>query len=155
MRNVKVERTLAAPRCSVWAVLADYPNIVDWNDGVKNSYAIGDASDATEGVGAQRQIGLALDGSMSMRETVAEWVPEERMVIAVDKIEKQPVKQATMTFTLSDGGETTPFTMSYDYEPKGGPLAFIFGPLLDRLFNKGFNGFIDNLEPTAQALPAT
>ncbi len=151
MRNVKVERTLAAPRSSVWAVLADYPSIVDWNDGVKNSYAIGDA---TEGVGAERQIDLVFKGAR-MRETVAEWVPEERMVIAIDKVEKLPIKQATMTFTLSDGGETTPFTMSYDYEPKGGPLAFIFGPLLDRLFNKGFNGFIDNLEPAAQARAAT
>ena len=152
MRNVKVGRTLAAPRSSVWAVLADYPNIVDWNDGVKNSYAIGDA---TEGVGAQRQTELVPNGAMRMRETVAEWVPEERIVIAIDKIEKQPIKQATMTFTLSDGGETTPFTMSYDYEPKGGPLAFIYGPMLDRLMKKGFNGFIDNLEPTAQARTAT
>jgi uncharacterized protein YndB with AHSA1/START domain len=152
MRNIKVERTLAAPRSSVWAVLADYPNIVDWNDGVKNSYAIGDV---TEGVGAQRQCDLVPNGAMRMRETVTEWVAEERMVIAVDKIEKQPVKRATMTFTLSDGGEATQFTMSYDYEPKGGPLAFIYGPILDRQMNKGFNGFIDNLEPTAQARSAT
>ncbi len=69
MRNVKLERTLAAPQSSVWAVLADYPNIADWNDGVKNSYAIGDA---TEGVGAQRQTELAPDGKMRMRETVTE-----------------------------------------------------------------------------------
>jgi uncharacterized protein YndB with AHSA1/START domain len=151
MRNVKVARTLAAPRSSVWAVLADYPNIVDWNDGVKNSYAIGDA---TEGVGAQRQTELVPTGAMRMRETVAEWVPEETMVLDIDKIEKQPVKQATMTFTLSDGGETTPFTMSYDYEPKGGPLAVIFGPILDRQMNKGFNGFIDYLEQAAQAFTA-
>jgi uncharacterized protein YndB with AHSA1/START domain len=152
MRNVKVERTLAAPQSSVWAVLADYPNIGDWNDGVKNSYAIGDA---TEGVGAQRQCDLVPNGEMRMRETVAEWVPDERMVIAVDKIEKQPIKQATMTFTLSDGGETTPVTMSYDYEPKGGPLAFIYGPMLDRQMKKAFHGFIDNLEPTARARAAT
>ena len=151
MRNVTVERTVAAPRSSVWAVLADYPNIGDWNEGVKNSYALGDA---TEGVGAERQIDLVLKGAR-MRETVAEWVPEERMVIAVDNIVKQPVKQATMTFTLSDGGQTTPFTMSYDYELKGGPLAYIYGPLLARLMKKGFNGFIDNLEPTAQARAAT
>ena len=68
MRNVTVERTLTAPRSSVWAVLADYPNIVDWNDGVKNSYAIGDA---TEGVGAQRQCDLVPNGTMRRRETVA------------------------------------------------------------------------------------
>jgi uncharacterized protein YndB with AHSA1/START domain len=152
MRNVKIDRTVAAPRSSVWAVLADYPNIVDWNDGIINSFAIGDA---TEGVGAQRQVELGSKGSIKNRETVTEWVPEERMVVAIDKIEKQPVKQATMTFTLADGGETTPFTMSYDYEPKGGPLAFIFGPMLDRLLNKGFNGFIDSLEPAAQARTAS
>ena len=149
MRNVKLERTLAAPRSSVWAVLADYPNIADWNDGVKKSYAIGDA---TEGVGAQRQTELVPTGAM--RETVAEWVPEERMVIAIDKVEKMPVKQARMTFTLSGGDETTLFTMSYDYEPKGGPLAVILGPVLDRQMNKGFNGFIDLLEPVAQARAA-
>ncbi len=90
-----------------------------------------------------------------MRETVSEWVPEEKMVIAIDKVEKMPVKQATMTFTLSDGGETTPFTMNYDYELKGGPLAVIYAPVLARLFNKGFNGFIDNLEPAAQARATT
>lgn len=135
----------------MWAVLADYPNIGDWNDGVEKSYAIGDA---TEGVGADRQIDLAFGGAR-MRETVTEWAPEERIVVAVDKIEKQPVKQATMTFTLSDGGETTPLTMSYDYELKGGPLAFIYGPLIVRVFKKGFNAFIDNLEPMAQARATT
>jgi len=148
MRNVEIERTLAASRPSVWAVLADYPNIADWNEGLTNSYVIGEA---TEGVGAQSQTELAPTGAMRMRETVTEWVPEERMVLAIDKVEKMPVKQATMTFTLSDGGDTTPFTMSYDYAPKGGPLAFILGPLLDRQMRKGLNGFIDNLEAAAQA----
>ena len=152
MRNVTVQRTVAAPRSSVWAVLADYPNIADWNDGVMNSYAIGDA---TEGVGAQRQTELVPTGAMRMRETVAEWVPEERMVIAIDGIEKMPVTQARQTFTLSDDGEATQFTMSYNYEPKGGPLAFILGPVLDRQMNKGFNGFIDSLEPAAQAQATT
>lgn len=142
---------MAAPRSSVWAVLADYPNIADWNEGLTNSYAIGDA---TEGVGAQLQCELAPTGKMRMRETVTEWVSEERMVIAIDKMEKMPVKQATMTFTLSEGGETTPFTMSYDYQPNGGPLAFIFGPIMDRQMRKGFNGFIDDLEPAAQARAA-
>ena len=152
MRNVTIERNVAAPPSSVWAVLADYPNIVDWNDGIKNSYAIGDA---TEGVGAQRQCDLAPDGTMRMRETVTEWVREHKMVIAIDQIEKMPVNAATMTFTLSSNGDTTPITMSYDYEPKGGPLAFIFGPILDRQMAKGFNGFIDSLEPAAQARAST
>ncbi|MCP4959480.1 MAG: SRPBCC family protein, partial [Actinomycetia bacterium] len=42
MRNVREERTLTAPRSSVWAVLADYPNISVWNEAMTNSYALGD-----------------------------------------------------------------------------------------------------------------
>lgn len=148
MRNVQVGRTIAAPRSDVWAVLADYPNIADWNEGVLKSYSIGDA---TDGVGAQRQCDLAPKGAMRMRETVTSWVPEDTMVIAIDQIEKLPLKAATMTFTLSDEGGATPFKMSYDYEPKGGPFAAIFGPMLDRQMKKGFAGFIDSLEPAAQA----
>ncbi|MGI9616809.1 MAG: SRPBCC family protein [Acidimicrobiales bacterium] len=146
MRNIKIERTVAAPQADVWAVLADYPNIAAWNDGVQNSFAIGDA---LEGVGAQRQCELVPSGAM--RETVKEWVPEDKMVIAIDQIEKMPVKSATMTFTLADEGENTPFTMSYDYEPKGGPFAFLVAAMLSKPMNKGFNGFVDSLETAAQA----
>lgn len=146
MRNIKVERTVTAPRANVWAVLADYPNIDAWNDGVQNSYAIGEA---LEGVGAQRQCDLTPSGAM--RETVREWVPEEKMVIDLDQIKKVPITTATMTFILADNGAATPFTMSYDFEPKGGPLAFVVAAMLRRPMNKGFNGFIDNLETAAQA----
>lgn len=145
MRNVQVERTIAVDRSSTWAVLADYPNIADWNHGLKNSYAIGDA---TEGVGAQRK--TELDPMGAMRETVVEWMPEEKMKIAIDQIEKMPVKQAEMTFVLS-GDEETLVGMTYEYEPSGGPFGSIFGPLLDRQMHKGFNGFIDYLESAAQA----
>lgn len=73
MRNITIERTVAAPRANVWAVLADYPNISAWNDGVENSYAIGDA---LEGVGAKRHCELTPSGAM--RETVTEWAPKKR-----------------------------------------------------------------------------
>jgi len=147
MRNLKIQRTVNAPRASVWAVLADYPNVADWNAGVNNSHAIGNA---TEGVGAQRM--CELDGSVAMRETVTEWVPQEGMAVAIDKIEKMPIAKAAMTFTLSDGGDATPFTMSYDFEPKGGPFGFVIAAMMGRPMNKGFNGFVDNLEEAAQAV---
>ncbi len=149
MRNIKIERTIAAPRSDVWAVLADYPNISAWNDGVQNSYAVGDALD---GVGAQRVCELTPSGAM--RETVREWVPEERMVIDIDQIQKMPVNDAAMTFTLVDRGENTSVTMSYDYDPKGGPLSFVVAAMLGRPMNKGFNGFIEALERAAQAQTA-
>ena len=148
-RTITIERTIAAPRTRVWAVLADYPNIMDWNDGVANSFAIGDQ---LEGVGAQRKCELTPSGAM--RETVTEWSPEEKMVIAIDQIEKMPVNDATMTFTLADRADKTSVTMRYDYVPKGGPFGFIIAAVLSRPMNKGFNGFIDSLERAAQARTA-
>ena len=145
-RNITVERAVAAPRAAVWEVLADYPNISDWSPGVLNSHAIGDQLD---GVGAQRQTELAPDGSMRMRETVAEWVAEERMAIAIDEIEQQPVTSATMTFTLADDGESTLITMGYDYEADAE-----LGPMLDEQFTGGFNFLIDALEQAAKARSA-
>ncbi|MEM9566165.1 MAG: SRPBCC family protein [Actinomycetota bacterium] len=147
MRNITIERTVAAPRASVWAVLADHPNIADWNDGVEKSDAVGDA---IEGVGAKRVCELTPSGAM--RETVAEWVPEERMVIAIDQIQKMPVNDAGMTFALADRGAGTSVTMSYDCEPKGGPFGFLVAAMLSRPMNKGFNGFIDSLERAAKAM---
>lgn len=146
MRNVTLKRDLAAPRSKVWAVLADFPNIADWNDGIKKSYS---TSEAVEGVGAKRHCDLAPVGAL--KETVLEWVPEERLVISIDEASKVPIKKGRMTFTLADGGDTTAFTMSYDYEAKGGPLAFIIGPMMKRPLTKGFTGFIDQLEPAARA----
>lgn len=151
MRNVSAGRTLAAPKSDVWAVLADYPNISTWNEAMTNSLALGDS---TDGVGAARECQFGSKGSINMRETVTEWVPEEKMVIAVDNTEKQLLKHASMTMTLSDDGQATPFTMTYDYQPKGGPLALAYGPILDRVFKKGFHAFMNDLESAAQSQAA-
>lgn len=40
--------------------------------------------------------------------------------------------------------------MSYDYETKGGPLALVYGPILDRLLPMGFNAFMADLGPAAK-----
>lgn len=142
-RTIEVERAVAAARASVWAVLADYPNIADWSPGVLNSYAIGDQLD---GVGAQRKTELAPDGSMRMRETVTEWVSEKQLVVAIDEIEQQPIASATMAFGLADADGSTTVTMRYDYEADAE-----LGPMLDEQFTMGFNGLIDALEQAAQA----
>lgn len=149
MKNLTIERTVDAPRRDVWAVLADYPNIAAWNDGVKTSTAIGDA---VAGVGAVRR--CELDGNVSMRETVTEWTPESTMAIAIDEIEKMPVNSASMTFRLAEQGERTGVTMRYDYAPKGGPLSFLVAAMMGRPMQKGFNGFVDHLERAAQARSA-
>lgn len=146
MRNVKLERKMKAQQSAVWAVLADYPNIASWNQGIKKSYS---TSNAAEGVGATRHCDLAPLGALE--ETIREWQPESRMVISIDKASKIPIKQGQMTFSLGGAGEATDFTMSYDYTPKVALLAFIVGPMLDKKLRSGFTGFMDDLEAAAQA----
>lgn len=146
MKNLTIERTVNAPRSAVWAVLADFPNISAWNSGVHRSDLIGDA---TEGVGAIRV--CELDGNVSMRETVTQWTAEQTMKISIDDIQKMPVKEAAMTFVLADAGAGTKITMSYDFAPKGGPFAGVLAAMMAKPMNKGFNGFIDDLEAAARA----
>jgi len=136
---------MQAPRSEVWAVLADYPNIADWNDGITKSYA---TSEATEGVGAKRHCDLAPVGTLE--ETIQEWQPEERLVISIDETSRLPIKRGWMTFTMAEAGESTSYAMNYEYEPKGGPLGAIFGSVIDGRLRKGFAGFMDQLEAAAR-----
>lgn len=152
MRTVTVERTIDAPPSTVWAVLADYPNIDRWNEGVLKSYAVGDAA---VGLGAQRKCELTPKGRTRMRETVTDWVPEQRMVVELDQMEKLPLREAAMTFTLGDRGQATEFAMRYEFVPKGGPLSGLLGRLMAPHMRKGFNGFIDDLESEARAEATT
>lgn len=145
MPNLTLQRDLNATPAQVWAVLADFPNIADWNDGIKKSYSTGEA---VEGVGAMRHCDLAPMGTLE--ETIREWAPNERMVVSIDSASKIPIKHGQMTFTLGDGTASTPFTMNYDYEAKGGPFAFLMAKMLNGQLRKGFNGFLDQLEPAAQ-----
>ena len=83
MRSIDVSRDIPAPRSAVWEILADFPNISRWNTGVKVSFA---TSDAVGGVGARRHCDLAPIGELE--ETIQEWVPEERLVVAIDSAAK-------------------------------------------------------------------
>ncbi|MGI9644021.1 MAG: SRPBCC family protein [Ilumatobacteraceae bacterium] len=140
MRTIDVSRDIPAPRSAVWAVLADYPNIADWNTGIKTSYSTGDA---TEGVGAKRHCDLAPMGELE--ETIAEWQPEERLVINIDTAKKLPIKHGVATFTLEADGDTTTTGISYAYEPGYGPIGRLISGSLDKQLAKGFDGFLVDL----------
>ena len=67
MRNVEVERTVAAPRSSVWAVSADHPDIADWNDGEPE----GGPSAAVLGPMLDRRVHQGFDGFVDSLATAA------------------------------------------------------------------------------------
>ena len=146
MRNVKVEKQMRAPREDVWRVLADFPNIADWNSGVKASFATGAQ---TEGIGATRHCDLAPLGQLE--ETVRGWDAGEQLVISIDSASRVPIKHGMVTFDLDDESGGTRVSISYEYQPKYGFVGQAIGGLLDRQLTTGFTGFLDDLETEALA----
>ncbi|MEV4684505.1 SRPBCC family protein [Streptomyces kurssanovii] len=67
-RHLTVRRRAAASPASVWAVIADFPNLAGVWSGLRGSQAIGDR---TRGPGARRQVDLKPVGSLV--ETVTAW----------------------------------------------------------------------------------
>ena len=145
MRTVNVQRDIEAPADSVWAILADFPNIYTWNSGVKHSEA---TSDATGGLGASRHCDLAPMGALE--ETNTGWQPGEKMDVRIDSAAKLPLESALVTFELDDQGGTTPTSLRYVNQTKFGPQGALLGPMLDRQFSQGFVGFLADLEAAAR-----
>ncbi len=146
MRSIKVSRQIPSAPAKVWAVLADFPNIATWNEGVAKSFA---TSDTTGGVGAQRHCDLAPFGELE--ETIKEWDDTRRMVVSNDSAKKLPIAHGEVTFVLSPADDATEVSVTYAYQPKFGLLGQIMGSLaLDRQFTKGFNGFLKDLDAASQ-----
>ena len=146
MRQISVTRDITAPQSAVWAVLADFPNISEWNGGVKASRS---TSNSTEGLGARRHCDLAPAGALD--ETIIGWEPESQMVIRIDKAAKIPVKTGEVTFDLVEReSAVTPTTITYAYEPKFGAVGnLLLGRFLDKQLTSGFGGFLEDLEKAA------
>ena len=146
MHHVSVTREINAPASAVWAVLADFPNIADWNGGVKVSYSTGDAA---EGVGATRHCDLSPTGSLE--EMIREWEPEKKMVVSIDSASMLPIRKGLATFTLGDTGDaaTTGMQLDYDFETKWGFVGKLMGGSMTKQLTKGFTGFLEDLEAAA------
>ena len=142
MRSINVSRRIPSAPLKVWAVLADFPNIVTWNTGAAKSFG---TSESTSGVGAQRHCDLAPFGELE--ETVKEWGDTRRMAISIGAARKLPIAHGEVTFVLSPAGNGTEISVNYAYKPKFGVLGQIMANLaLDRQPKKGFNGFLRDLE---------
>lgn len=145
MRTVTVRRQVPTSRTEVWNVLADFPNISDWNSGVKTSLS---TSNSTEGLGAQRHCDLAPVGSLE--ETIVGWTPESQMVITIGSTSKLPIKNGEVTFDLvTESDNQTTVAVEYKYTTKFGPIGRLMGPMLDKQLSTGFQGFLSDLEAAA------
>lgn len=146
MRNIQVERVISAPRAAVWGVLADFPNIADWNTGVKKSFSTGTQE---TGLGATRHCDLAPLGGLE--ETAKGWTPNEQLIVSIDSTKKLPIKHGMVTFDLTDSGDGTQVALNYEYQSKFGFLDRVLGGALDKKLEAGFVGFLEDLDKASVA----
>jgi uncharacterized protein YndB with AHSA1/START domain len=146
VRLLEMKKRLDVSPKRVWAVLADFPNIADWNRAVTRSVA---TSEATRGVGAKRHCELA---GGALEETVTAWEEGKRMEIRVDSAARLPIARGLVTFTLTGAEAATEISVEYGYEPRFGVVGQLMGRLaLDKQLKKGFAAFLRDLEAAAQA----
>ncbi len=144
MPSLQVTRTSTKSPDALWEVIADFPNIANWNSGVKTSVA---TSTGTTGVGATRHCELSPAGALDER--VLEWEEGRRVKIAVDKASKAPIKYATADFSITPEGDHVRLDVDYQFEPKGGVAGRAASPALKRAFAKAFNGLLAEWDEAA------
>ena len=141
-RHLRLQRRMAAPTSSVWALFADFPNLASHWRGLRATRAIGDQ---TSGVGARRRVDLKPIGSMD--ETVTVWEDGRRIDTQNQPSASVPIKLAESTLTL-EPDDGTLATFDYRYIPRGGRLGRLTGPLIDKMLTATF---ADMLAATDQA----
>ena len=145
MPNIQLSTEIQAPVATVWGVLANFPNVADWNSGVTKSYA---TSEQAEGVGASRHCDLSPIGTLE--ETIQEWHPNEKMVVSIDSSTKSPLKTGLGSFELNPGdSESTTVTLNLEYELKWGPIGKLIGRGVQRQLAKGLDAALRDLDTTA------
>ena len=145
-RHLTVQRRMAAPPGSVWAVLADFPNLATHWRGLRATRAIGNQ---TSGVGARRHVELKPIGSMD--ETVTTWDEGRRIGTENHPSSSVPFNHAESTLTLEPDDEGTLATFDYRYVPRGGPIGRLTGPLIDKMLTGSFTDMLAATEVAALA----
>ena len=137
-------KVLQAPVNSVWEVLADFGAVSTWNPAISNSYS---TSELAEGLGASRHCDLAPLGSTE--ESITGWEPNRRLVVTVDSATKVPFKGGRMIFDLEPVGNHTEVTMTFEYEPKGGPMSGMVGRRMEKRLSSQMISVLEGLEAGA------
>lgn len=147
-RHLAVQRHMSASTGSVWALVADYPNLADHWNGIRATRAL---DEQVSGVGARRHVALKPLGSMD--ETVTAWEEGRRIDTDNQPGLSVPFSHARSTLRLEPDpeGDGTSVTFDYWYEPRGGPIGRVTGPVIDKMLTATFTGMLASLEREAGA----
>jgi len=144
MPTLTVSRTSTKNRDDLWDVIADFPNIADWNSGVKTSFA---TSSDERGIGATRHCDLSPAGALEER--ILDLEEGKRMVVSVDQAAKAPVKNAVADFSLTETDKGIVLGVDYEFTPKGGALGRAASPALTKAMTKAFSKFLEEWDAAA------
>ena len=118
MAEVTRSLTIAAPRKTVWAVLADFDRIVDWAHDVDHSCLL---TDRASGVGAVRRI---QQGANTVTETVVDWDEPIRLAYQIDGL--PPLfRQVINRWDLADDEDGARVSLTVEVVPVRSPAAVV------------------------------
>ena len=130
--------TIAAPRKTVWAVLADFDRIVDWAHDVDHSCLL---TDRASGVGAVRRV---QQGANSFTETVIDWDEPIRLAYRIDGL--PPLfRRVINRWDLAEGENGTRASLTVEVVPAR-PPATVVARLAARMIGRVNTRMLSNLQ---------
>jgi len=138
MPSIQLSRETNKSAEALWKVLADFPNIADWNSGVKTSF-----STSTEplGLGATRHCDLSPAGQLEERIGAIE--EGKRMLVIIEQTKKAPMKTASADFSIEETPTGAIIGVNYEFVPKGGAVGRAAAPAMKKAFTRAFTGFLE------------
>jgi len=132
--------TLVVPAAAaeVWAVLADFGEIVRWAPNVDHSCLM---STQAEGVGTVRRIQA---GRRTLVERVVEWVPGERLSYLIEGL--PVVRSLQGTWHLDDKGSGTVVTLTVAVDAGSRPPQRLAAKALARQLTKVSHQMLEGLD---------
>ncbi len=146
MPRFSVETYIGVKSHIVWAVLADYGNVSEWNLGIRQSKL---TSDGDVGVGSVRH--CEMDKGMYIDERVLEWDEGKSLVIEMTD-SNMPIKSFIAEFALRADGTGTIVTMTPTYTPSYGIMGLVGDAMFGRRKFKGMmQSALSDLKEYAEA----
>ena len=137
-----------ASKDKVWAILADFGGIINFNPGLRDSYS---TSDANEGVGATRHCDLLPMGSIEER--IIEWNEGKDYTIEVYQFDGPlpPFKEVIANLRIEADGNQTIATMTMEYDMKMGLIGVAMSQLMIKSqYKKAVAGILQGLKYHAE-----
>lgn len=144
MTEISASIRIDAPKDEVWAVMADFGGIWQFNPSVNKSYSL---TEANHGVGAERRCELTLAGA-SVDERIVEWSDAGSMAVEIYAGKKMPpIKNVIGRLEVREDGAGSVASGTMTYDTKFGPIGWAMDKLIvSKQFEKAFTGIFAGLK---------